>query len=102
MMNRPGAGQFSPPPPPPPEAPQFDIKSEAAKNEAWEEAALMDTIAVFDAATAEEVRRRQTEEMVERWHAERHLLHMERHLQHHERMEAIEQRWREAVERQQR
>jgi hypothetical protein len=45
MKNRPGAGQFPPPPsPPPPPAQQFNIDPEAAENEAWEEAALADTI----------------------------------------------------------
>jgi hypothetical protein len=34
---------------------------------------------VFDAATVEEARRRQTEEMTEQWRAERHRLHMEWH-----------------------
>nr|XP_051206647.1 uncharacterized protein LOC127321672 [Lolium perenne] len=76
MMNRGGAGQFPPPPsPPPPPPPQeFDIDPEAAENEAWEKAALADTIAVFDAATTEEARRRRVEEMGERWHAEQESL----------------------------
>lgn len=65
MMNRLGAGQFPPPPsppPPPPETPQFDIDPEATENEAWEEAALADTIPAFDAAMAEEARQHQVEE----------------------------------------
>jgi hypothetical protein len=69
MLNRAGVGQLPPPPyPPPPPSPplqEFDVDLEAAENEAWEEAALADAIAVFDAATREEARRRRVEEMGE-------------------------------------
>nr|XP_051211593.1 uncharacterized protein LOC127329088 [Lolium perenne] len=63
---------------------------------AEENAALADTIAAFDAATAEEARRRRTEEMAERWCAERQRQRMEWELQYRERQEAIERQ--EAVE----
>jgi hypothetical protein len=41
------------------------------ENEVWEEVALADTIAMFDAATAEEARIRRAEEMGERRRAEK-------------------------------
>jgi hypothetical protein len=92
-MNHAGAGQFPPPPPPAPQ--EFDVEQEATENEAWEEAALADTIAVFDAATAEEARRHWAEDMGEQWRAERERLRMERELHHRERRESLEQRRRE-------
>lgn len=61
-MNR--AGQFPPPPPAPQE---FNVEPEAAENEAWDEAALAGTIAVFDAATAEEARHRRDGARRRRW-----------------------------------
>jgi hypothetical protein len=89
MMNRAGVGQFPPPPQ------EFHVDPETAENEAWEEAALVDTIMVFDAATAEEARRRWAEEMGERWRAELERLRMERVLHQHQRREVLEQQLRE-------
>jgi hypothetical protein len=62
--------------------------------------ALADIIAVFDAATTEEARRRQAEGMGERWCAEWERLRMERELHYREQREAMQQRRREALEQQ--
>jgi hypothetical protein len=74
MMSRVDGGQLpptpSPPPPPSPPAPEFGVDPEAAENEAWEEAALADTIAMFDAATEKEMRLCQAEEMGDHRRAE--------------------------------
>jgi hypothetical protein len=43
---------------------------------------MADTIVMFDAATAEEARRRRAGEMGERWRAEWECLRMERELHH--------------------
>jgi hypothetical protein len=64
--------------------------------------ALANTIAAFDTATMKEARRRRMKEMAEQWRAERQRPHIERDLQYRERREGIEQRRREAVERQHR
>lgn len=55
---------------------------------------------MFDAATAEEARRRRAEEMGERWRAEREHLRMEQELQFRERREALEHQRREVLEQQ--
>nr|XP_051190935.1 uncharacterized protein LOC127304284 [Lolium perenne] len=68
---------------------------------AWQEEALEDTIAVFDASTAEETRRRRTEEMSRRWDDERRRQREEREAQYRERRVAIERRRRESMERSQ-
>ncbi|KAK1685442.1 hypothetical protein QYE76_046290 [Lolium multiflorum] len=74
---------------------------EAAVAAAWQEEALADTVAAFDASTAEEARRRRTEEMSRRWVDERRRQRDEREVLYRERREAIEHRRRESVERQQ-
>jgi hypothetical protein len=67
----------------------------------WEEEALANTIAAFDAVTAEEARRRLTEEIGQRWADERQRQREEREAHYRERREAMERRWREAMEREQ-